>query len=106
MASRQVDPYPLPPTRILKVNVEALTGFGHIFSSDGPTIHCSLKGASLKMTLAVGMMGKNYIPNIQGRNKEPLIAHVQFLCPADDLLQKYFRLKVFFTSISLPLSKI
>lgn len=104
MVSRQVDPYPHPP--ILKVNVEALTGFGHIFSSDAPTIHCSLKSASLKMTLAVGRMDKNFIPSIQGRNKEPLIVHVQFLCPADDLLQKYFTLKVFFTSISLPLSKI
>lgn len=69
------------------------------------TIHYSLKGASLKIILAVGTIGKNYIPSIQGRNKEPLIAHVQFLCPADDPLQKYFRLKVFFTSISLPLYK-
>ena len=45
---------PHQPARILKVYIEALTGFSHVYVQMVSTTHCSLKAESLKIALTVG----------------------------------------------------
>ena len=83
--ARQSRP-PYPPGRILKVGIEPLTGFSHIFSPVAAPIHCSLK--------AVGAANRRYIPRTR---EEGGTYHCQIAplgscvnrqsCPLDDLLQ-------------------
>ena len=52
-----------PPTRILKVYIEALTGFSHIFSPGGLNNSAFLsQGYILEMAPSVGMVGRIRIP--------------------------------------------
>ena len=49
------------PSRILKVYIEALTGFSHIYLSDIGTTHCSLKAESLEELPLWELWAKVYI---------------------------------------------
>lgn len=79
-----------PTTRILKVYIEALTEFTHVYCPDGLTTLCSLEAVTLKMAPTAGTVGRAHIVRTGG-GEEPMIFGVQLKvqCLLDDFLQHF-----------------
>ena len=75
---------PHPPTSILKVYIEALTGFSHIHSPDG--LDNTLLSQGYVPT--VGMVGRVYIPRTGEGVRSILGSARQHPCPLNGLLQQ------------------
>lgn len=70
--------------RILKVYIETLTGFRHVYCKTVSVMHCSFKVASVKMAPTLGMV----VPSLdRGEREESLIPWVQLEGPLNELLQ-------------------
>ena len=76
LGSQKTHRAPHPPARILKVYIEVLTGFNHVYYQKVSTTHCSLKVASLKISLTVGRRVDCTFKG-QRRGEEHLIDGVQ-----------------------------
>ena len=63
---------PNRPARILKVYIEALTGFSHVFSSDGPDNTLLSQGCILETSPRMERVGRTY--RTGGGGEEPQIA--------------------------------
>ena len=59
--------------RILKVYIETLAGSSHIFSPDGFNNSLLSQAASLKMAIAVSMVGGLYIPRTGKGVKDSIV---------------------------------
>ena len=80
-----------PPTRILEVYIETLTGLSHVYCPDGFNNTCSLKAASLKIALTVGMVCRTSIPRTEEGMRSPWLSGSSpwvnwQSCPLDGLL--------------------
>ena len=62
MGSRNMSTSPPPSARSLKVYMEALTGFKHVFSPDGLNNTLLSQGCVLEEAAGVGIVGRMYIP--------------------------------------------
>ena len=82
------------PTRILRVYIEALTGFSHIFSPDDLNIFLS-QGCILETAPNVEMVGEMYIPRIEegvrSLQQPGCSSRVSWWsCPPDDLFEQLY----------------
>ena len=81
------------PARILKVYIDVLNGFSHIFSPDGLSNTLLSQGYMLGRALAMGMVGGMYMPRTGKGVRSFLMVQVQLRVSQrshtlDDLLQQ------------------
>ena len=92
LGSSKMSRSPHLPARILKVYIEALTGFSHVYVQMVSTTRCSLKATSFNMSPTVGKVGRTHVSRTQEVGEEPPIAGVQLtgqpaVPPLNDFLQ-------------------
>lgn len=66
-----------PPTKTLKVYIEALTGFSHVYHSNGLNNSMSFQGCVLENGSGCGNGGQKTYSKDRAGGREPLIAQVQ-----------------------------
>lgn len=60
-----------PPLEILKVYIKALTGFSHLYNSDGVNNTLLYQGYALETAASITIVGGTYIPKTRKWVRSP-----------------------------------